>query len=116
MSELEERLGFPLVVKPSRGGSALGVKFAASWYEVPEALVSAFVHCFEMRGYIFRFGNVIGGRGTHGVVVDLLKKLGKFRSSVSCIYIKKLEDIDRKVLEQLARKSVADTLRRYPSR
>jgi len=39
---LEERLGFPLVVKPSRGGSALGVKFAASWLEVPEALVSAF--------------------------------------------------------------------------
>jgi D-alanine-D-alanine ligase len=42
LSELEQRLGFPLVVKPSRGGSALGVKFAASWFEVPEALVSAF--------------------------------------------------------------------------
>jgi D-alanine-D-alanine ligase len=42
LSDLEERLGFPLVVKPSRGGSALGVKFAASWFEVPEALVSAF--------------------------------------------------------------------------
>lgn len=39
---LGERLGFPLVVKPSRGGSALGVKFAASSSEVPEALVSAF--------------------------------------------------------------------------
>ncbi|MEX2448665.1 MAG: D-alanine--D-alanine ligase [Solirubrobacterales bacterium] len=39
---LERRLGFPLVIKPSRGGSALGVRFAASWYEVPEALVSAF--------------------------------------------------------------------------
>jgi len=42
LSALEEQLGFPLVVKPSRGGSALGVKFAASWFEVPEALVSAF--------------------------------------------------------------------------
>jgi D-alanine-D-alanine ligase len=42
LSALEERLGFPLVVKPSRGGSSLGVKFAASWFEVPEALVSAF--------------------------------------------------------------------------
>ena len=29
LGRLEERLGFPLVVKPSRGGSALGVKFAA---------------------------------------------------------------------------------------
>jgi D-alanine-D-alanine ligase len=39
---LEERLGFPLVVKPSRGGSALGVKFAESRHDVPGALVSAF--------------------------------------------------------------------------
>jgi D-alanine-D-alanine ligase len=39
---LEEGLGFPLVVKPSRGGSALGVKFAESRSDVPGALVSAF--------------------------------------------------------------------------
>jgi D-alanine-D-alanine ligase len=39
---IEERLGFPLVVKPSRGGSALGIKFAENWFDVPEALVSAF--------------------------------------------------------------------------
>jgi D-alanine-D-alanine ligase len=39
---IETRLGFPLVVKPSRGGSALGVRFAAGAGEVPEALVSAF--------------------------------------------------------------------------
>lgn len=42
LSGLEERLGFPLVVKPSRGGSALGIKFAENWFDVPEALVSAF--------------------------------------------------------------------------
>jgi D-alanine-D-alanine ligase len=39
---IEERLGFPLVVKPSRGGSALGVRFASAASEVPAALVSAF--------------------------------------------------------------------------
>jgi D-alanine-D-alanine ligase len=42
LSRLEETLGFPLVVKPSRGGSSLGVKFAAAASEVPQALVSAF--------------------------------------------------------------------------
>ncbi|MDQ2631545.1 MAG: D-alanine--D-alanine ligase [Actinomycetota bacterium] len=42
LARLEETLGFPLVVKPSRGGSSLGVKFAASAAEVPQALVSAF--------------------------------------------------------------------------
>jgi D-alanine-D-alanine ligase len=42
LGEVERRLGFPLVVKPSRGGSSLGVKFAAGAGEVPQALVSAF--------------------------------------------------------------------------
>jgi D-alanine-D-alanine ligase len=53
LGELEERLGFPLVVKPSRGGSALGVKFAASWFEVPEALISAF--SYDSRVLLERF-------------------------------------------------------------
>jgi D-alanine-D-alanine ligase len=42
LERLEQSLGFPLVVKPSRGGSSLGVRFAASAAEVPQALVSAF--------------------------------------------------------------------------
>jgi D-alanine-D-alanine ligase len=42
LGSLEERLGFPLVVKPSRGGSSLGVKFAENRDDVPGALVSAF--------------------------------------------------------------------------
>jgi D-alanine-D-alanine ligase len=42
LGDLEQRLGFPLVVKPSHGGSSLGVKFAASAAEVPQALVAAF--------------------------------------------------------------------------
>ena len=39
---IEERLGFPIVVKPSSQGSALGIKFAAEASDVPAALVSAF--------------------------------------------------------------------------
>ncbi len=42
LEEIEDRLGFPLVVKPARGGSALGVRFAASRADVPEALLAAF--------------------------------------------------------------------------
>ncbi len=42
LGQLEESLGFPLVVKPSRGGSSLGVRFASGAAEVPQALVSAF--------------------------------------------------------------------------
>lgn len=42
LGRLEQSFGFPLVVKPSRGGSSLGVRFAADAAEVPQALVSAF--------------------------------------------------------------------------
>jgi D-alanine-D-alanine ligase len=39
---IEERLAFPLVVKPARQGSALGIKFAQDAAAVPGALVAAF--------------------------------------------------------------------------
>ena len=39
---IEERLDFPIVVKPSSQGSALGIKFARSASDVPAALVAAF--------------------------------------------------------------------------
>jgi D-alanine-D-alanine ligase len=39
---IEERLGFPLVIKPAAQGSALGIRFAASAEDVPQALVAAF--------------------------------------------------------------------------
>ncbi len=40
-----------------------------------EALVSSYVECFGLRGSIVRFGNVVGPRGTHGAILDFLKKL-----------------------------------------
>jgi UDP-glucose 4-epimerase len=40
-----------------------------------EALVSAYVECFSLRGFIVRFGNVVGPRGTHGAILDFCKKL-----------------------------------------
>jgi D-alanine-D-alanine ligase len=38
---IEERLRFPIVVKPARQGSALGIKFARTPADVPGALVAA---------------------------------------------------------------------------
>lgn len=42
LGAIEERLEFPIVVKPSSQGSALGIKFARSPADLPAALVSAF--------------------------------------------------------------------------
>jgi D-alanine-D-alanine ligase len=39
---IEERLDFPIVVKPAGQGSALGIKFARTPADVPTALVAAF--------------------------------------------------------------------------
>jgi D-alanine-D-alanine ligase len=66
LGELERRLGFPLVVKPSRGGSSLGVRFAAAAGEVPQALVSAF--SYDDRVLMERF--VDGRELAVGVVGD----------------------------------------------
>lgn len=44
----------------------------------------------------------------------LMKKLGKYRTGRSCLYIRKLEDIDRDVLRELIERSVTDMRKKYP--
>ena len=49
---------------------------------------------------------IMGGFDSHK---DLLKKLGKYKTSVGCLYIKKLDDVDKKVLKELVAESVKTT-------
>jgi hypothetical protein len=44
---------------------------------------------------------------------ELLKKLGKYKSTVSCLYVNKLENIDLKVLEKLIKESIKFTKKLY---
>ncbi|CAE7703464.1 unnamed protein product [Symbiodinium microadriaticum] len=44
---------------------------------------------------------------------DLLMKLGKHKTGKSCLYIKKLADIDEKILREMIRSSVAVIKKRY---
>jgi D-alanine-D-alanine ligase len=44
LDAIVERLGLPLVVKPSRGGSALGVNLVQEPAELPRAMVDAFAY------------------------------------------------------------------------
>ena len=46
----------------------------------------------------------------------LLARLGKHKAGKVCVYIRRLADIDLRVLETLVARSVADTKRRYPQR
>ena len=45
---------------------------------------------------------------------EFLSRLGKHKMGKSCLYIKRLADVDLKVLEQLVAGSVAEVKRRYP--
>ncbi len=40
-----------------------------------EALISAYCHGFGMKGWVYRFANIIGERSNHGVITDFIKKL-----------------------------------------
>jgi UDP-glucose 4-epimerase len=40
-----------------------------------EALISAYAYMFNLRGYAFRNGNVVGRRQTHGVGFDFVRRL-----------------------------------------
>jgi UDP-glucose 4-epimerase len=42
-----------------------------------EALLSAYAHMFGLRATVFRFGNVVGPRQTHGVGFDFVRNLRK---------------------------------------
>ena len=40
-----------------------------------EGLISAFCHNYNFQGWIFRFANICGRHGTHGAIVDFIRKL-----------------------------------------
>ena len=40
-----------------------------------EALISAYCHSFGMKGWNFRFANIVGERSGHGVITDFIRKL-----------------------------------------
>jgi hypothetical protein len=44
---------------------------------------------------------------------SLLKNLGKFKTGVGCLYVRKLADVDLDVLEELIRRSFADMKQKY---
>ena len=42
-----------------------------------EALITSWVGTFGLQAWIFRFANIVGERGTHGVIFDFIHKLKK---------------------------------------
>lgn len=44
---------------------------------------------------------------------ELMTKLGKYKTGKSCLYVKRLEDIDQSILKTLIKKSIAHVSKQY---
>ena len=42
-----------------------------------EGLVSAYAELYGVKGWIYRFANIVGNRSTHGILYDLVEKLNR---------------------------------------
>jgi UDP-glucose 4-epimerase len=74
MSSLDEDIG-PLLPVSQYGAMKLA----------SEAIVSAACEAHLERAWICRFPNVVGSRGTHGVIVDFLNKLSRDRERLEVL-------------------------------
>ena len=68
--------GEPTVMPtPEDYGPILPISLYAASKVACEGLISAFAHNYDMRAWIFRFGNIVGPNPTHGVIYDFIKRL-----------------------------------------
>lgn len=67
----------PPIALPETYGPTLPISLYGAGKLGAEGLISAFCGTFEFQAWIFRFANVVGIRGTHGVIVDFIDKLKK---------------------------------------
>jgi len=65
------------IATPEDYGPLLPISMYGASKLACEAMISAFCHMFNMQAWIFRFANVVGGRQTHGVCLDFIRKLKK---------------------------------------
>jgi UDP-glucose 4-epimerase len=62
---------------PETYGPTLPISMYGAGKLGAEGLISAFCGTFDFQTWIYRFANVVGARGTHGVIVDFIDKLRK---------------------------------------
>ncbi|MBI2069793.1 MAG: NAD-dependent epimerase/dehydratase family protein [Elusimicrobia bacterium] len=60
---------------PEDYGPLLPISLYGASKLAAEALISSFGHCYNVKAWIFRFANIVGKNGTHGALVDFIRKL-----------------------------------------
>ena len=64
-----------VIPTPEDYGPMVPISLYGSSKMACEALISSYCHTFDMFAWIYRFANIVGERGTHGVLVDFINKL-----------------------------------------
>jgi UDP-glucose 4-epimerase len=68
--------GEPTVMPtPEDYGPILPISLYAASKAACEALITAFAHNYDIRAWIYRFGNIVGPNPTHGVIHDFVLRL-----------------------------------------
>jgi len=67
----------PPIKIPENYGPTLPISLYGAGKLASEGLISSFCGTFDFQAWIFRFANIVGIRGTHGVIVDFIDKLRK---------------------------------------
>ena len=67
----------PVIPLSEDYGPVLPISLYGAGKVASEGLISAFCSIFDMQAWIFRFANIVGERGTHGVIFDFINKLKK---------------------------------------
>jgi UDP-glucose 4-epimerase len=64
-----------IIPTPENYGPLIPISLYGASKLACEALITSYCHTFEMRSWLFRFANIVGERGTHGIIVDFIYKL-----------------------------------------
>lgn len=66
-----------IIPTPENYGPLIPISLYGASKLACEALITSYCHTFDMRSWIFRFANIVGERGTHGIIIDFINKLKK---------------------------------------
>ncbi len=61
--------------RSEKDGPALPISLYGAGKIACEAFISAYAHLFGIQAWLFRFGNVISGRISHGAILDFIRKV-----------------------------------------
>ncbi|MEM4122030.1 MAG: NAD-dependent epimerase/dehydratase family protein [Candidatus Micrarchaeaceae archaeon] len=70
---------------PENYGPLLPISLYGAAKLASEGLITSFSNLFGMRYYIYRFANVVGKNGTHGVIIDFVNKLRRNKSMLEVL-------------------------------